>query len=244
MNGRLIERRRVSGATRDEMFELLDRHFEGVDRSRFAADLAEKNWVLLLTDDAERLVGFTTLHLGTTFHRGRELAVVYSGDTIVDQVARSSSVLSRSWIEAIQRLRARLGFESLVWLLLTSGFRTYRTLPLFWREFFPRHDLPTPEATQSLIDHLSIERFGESYDRSAGVVRFARPQVLRPRLRGIPEGRLRDPHVAFFARANPGHARGDELVCLTEIASANLTLAGWRMVRAGAARGIGGEAPR
>jgi hypothetical protein len=70
------------------------------------------------------------------------------------------------------------------------------------------------------------------------VVRFERPQVLRPNLRGIPEKRLHDPHVAFFARANPGHGKGDELVCLTEITSGNLTRAGWRMVRAGASHGV------
>ena len=44
--------------------------------------------------------------------------------------------------------------------------------------------------------------------------------------------RLRDPQVAFFARMNPGHARGDELACLTELSRANLTRAGQRMVAA------------
>ena len=30
------------------------------------------------------------------------------------------------------------------------------------------------------------------------------------------------PEVAFFLHANPGYVRGDELVCLTELSSANL----------------------
>jgi hypothetical protein len=42
---------------------------------------------------------------------------------------------------------------------------------------------------------------------------------------------LRDPHVAFFAEHNPGHANGDELVCLTQIHPDNFTAAGHRMMR-------------
>ena len=238
MKGRLIRREALSSAELDEMFGLLDKHFEGVDREQFATDLAEKNWAILLLDDEGGMVGFTTLHLYRTTHKRRTLGIVYSGDTIVDRAAQGSSALSRSWIESVQRIGARLGTEKLLWLLITSGFRTYRMLPLFWREFYPRHDRRTPEHTQAVIDHIAEERFGGRYDRDAGVVRLDRPQVLRPSLRGIPEKRLRDPHVAFFARANPGHARGDELVCLTEITSENLTRAGWRMVRAGASRGV------
>ena len=84
-----------------------------------------------------------------------------------------------------------------------------------------------------MIDRLAIERFGNTYDPRAGIVRLSEPQVLARGLRGIPAERLKNPHVAFFARANPGHSRGDELVCLTELADGNLTPAGRRMVRRG-----------
>jgi hypothetical protein len=47
----------------------------------------------------------------------------------------------------------------------------------------------------------------------------------------VPAARTTDAHVEFFLRANPGHAAGDELVCVTELCDANLTLAGRRMVR-------------
>jgi hypothetical protein len=42
----------------------------------------------------------------------------------------------------------------------------------------------------------------------------------------IEEQRLDDPHVAYFAAANPGHRQGDELACLTRLDPANLTPAG------------------
>jgi hypothetical protein len=63
-------------------------------------------------------------------------------------------------------------------------------------------------------------------------VRFPEPTPLRSGLAELKPARLRDPHVAFFVRANPGHARGDELACLSEIEYHNLTPAGGRMVGA------------
>ncbi len=64
-------------------------------------------------------------------------------------------------------------------------------------------------------------------------MRFGAPQILRGELHGIPPSRLADPHVGFFARRNPGHERGDELVCLVELSRDNLTPAGKRVWLAG-----------
>jgi len=158
--------------------------------------------------------------------------VIYSGDTIVAREAWNTSALPRGWIQSVVALRRYYPRGKYLWLLLTSGFRTYRHLPLFWKEFYPCCDVPTPEPRRKLLDHLAIERFGARYDRASGIVRFARPQALREGLAEIPPNRLEDPHVAFFAALNPGHARGDELVCLTELTPANLTAAGRRMASA------------
>jgi hypothetical protein len=80
------------------------------------------------------------------------------------------------------------------------------------------------------LDHLAREQFGPAYDSARGLVRFARPQRLRADLAKLAPSRTADPHVNFFLRHNPGHANGDELVCLTELVDANLTPAGRRMV--------------
>lgn len=139
----------------------------------------------------------------------------------------------------------RQGKSRLVWLLITSGFRTYRFLPVFWRDFHPRHDAAIPSDVAALRDALARERFGHRYDPERGVVRLGSPQSLREHLAGVPEARRSDPHVDFFLAANPGHGRGDELVCITELSDENLTRAGWRMVRAGGERGAstGAEGP-
>jgi hypothetical protein len=146
-------------------------------------------------------------------------------------VAWNSSALPREWIAGVNRLRADYPNGPYYWLLITSGFRTYRLLSTFWQRFSPRFDEHASPANKGLLDQLASERFGALYDPSRGVITFERPQILKPHLCGVPDTRAAvDPHVAFFARRNPGHVRGEELACLCELSEDNLTRAGRRMV--------------
>lgn len=248
ITGRAVPRASLTAAQQADMYALLDAHFEGVTPRQVRRDLEEKNWVILLEQGgggeggdarAGTLCGFSTLLVYESRFEGEPVSVVYSGDTIVRRDAWGSSALPRTWIASVNSLRPLYPRGRYYWLLITSGYRTYRFLPLFWRNFIPCHDGPTPMRDGQLLHHLAAERFGPAFDPATGVVRFERPQALRNEagLRGIPPERLQsDPHVAFFAARNPGHERGDELVCLCELGDDNLTPAGRRMVY-GPARG-------
>ena len=219
----------LSANDRSEMFSLLSRHFEGVAREQFERDLAEKNWVVEVRN-AGRLLGFSTLLAQEAESAGRVLTVICSGDTIVAPEAWGTPALARNWIAAVNWLRLASPSRPCYWLLLTSGFRTYRFLPVFWKSFYPRYDAPTPACQQRILDDLASSRYGGCYNPTTGIVRFPRPQRLRGPLAALPPGRERKPEVAFFLARNPGHAHGDELACLTEIDATNLTPAGQRMI--------------
>ena len=220
IRGELSAASDVPQTTRDAMYALLDAHFEGVERATFDADLAGKSHALRLLDNDARLVGFSTLlAYATRDCDGRPINVICSGDTIVDPSAWHSAALPREWIAAVSAIRnAWPTRDPWLWLLLTSGFRTYRLLSTFWQSFATRGPL---------LDHLARERFGDAY--ADGIVRFARPQRLRAPLRDVPPERLRDPHVARFLALNPGHARGDELATLCSLDASNLTRVGRRV---------------
>lgn len=227
MHSQLVPIQTLSGDDCDAMYYLLKHHFKGVTPSAFTHDLANKNWVILIKNQRLQLKGFSTLRLYDVAVQGENLSVVYSGDTIVDPTAWSSATLPRAWIQAINQLRSP--DKRLFWLLISSGFRTYRLLPTFWQVFYPHYDRPTPIAMQQLMDDLAQQQFGEAYDAHTGLVRFPQPQMLSPILGTIPPERRSDPHIQFFEQANPDHGQGDELVCLTEICAENLTAAGQRM---------------
>lgn len=230
--GRYVPRESLEAHQFTAMYVLMRSHFLGVDRATFDADLRRKNWVILLEDGRGVLRGFSTLLVYPEVIHERPLTVVYSGDTIVAPEWWGSSSLPLTWLRAVRQLAPQYGSREVYWLLLTSGFRTYRFLPVFFREFHPSASIGSfAERERTLAEALARAQFGDLYDPSTGIVRFPRPQVLAPELIEVPAARARDPHVAHFLAHNPGYVRGDELVCVARIADDNLTRAGLRFMR-------------
>ena len=235
MKGQLVARKDLSAEDVDQMFILMRRHFDGMSPQSFERDLAQKDWVIMLRGREDRaLHGFSTLHVFDTDIQGEPATVVYSGDTIVTADLRGSYLLARAWIGAVNQLREMLAADPLYWLLLVSGYRTYRFLPVFWREFYPRYGETTPRPVKLTMDRLATRLFGAQYTPDDGIVRFRQPQVLRDDLGKVPSHRVRDPHVRFFVQSNASHLQGDELVCFTKLCRENLTEAGKRMWNNGA----------
>jgi hypothetical protein len=228
LQGRVVSRAAVDARLEELMFTLLASHFTGVTRRTFHEDLADKNAVILLDDEEGVLRGFSTLRVYQTTAPGRPVTIIYSGDTIVDRSSWGSHTLAKTWIQCVREAAATAGTD-VYWLLITSGYRTYRFLPVFFRSFYPRYDAHMPADDQALLDAVAGERFGSRYDAAAGVVRLAQPQVLVDDLLCVPQGRTSDEHIAFFLSRNPGYVSGEELVCLTRIDDDNLTPAGRRM---------------
>jgi hypothetical protein len=230
MKTRLLNVLDLTHADIDAMYALLDRYFSGVSYEVFTSDLYQKNWALLIDDpDTDQLQGFTTLLIRQTEFLGELINVVYSGDTIVDPSAWGSSALPKAWVAAINQLRQTYSQGRFYWLLICSGYRTYRFLPVFAKTFYPCHDRPTPPDVQAMINFLARSQYQDLYHADTGIIQLLHPQQLRPGLDGIPTGRLGDPHIDFFNRINPQHDAGDELVCFAEVCESNLTAAGRRI---------------
>jgi hypothetical protein len=222
----------LTSIDRAAMFELMLAHYDGVDAAGFAADLDEKDRAIVLRRGGS-IVGFSTLtelqlDVGST-----PITAFFSGDTIVAAAARGDAELARTWGHAVfgdaARLRRAAPRRRVYWLLISAGYKTYRFLPLFFKRYLPTDGHP-PDAFDEEVRHaLARSRYGSRYDAASGIVRLERPTPLRAGVADV-DARRDDPHVATFVRLNPGHAQGDELVCLTAVDRANLTRAGRRVL--------------
>jgi len=214
------------------MFRVFSENFNGATMETFERDLDNKNWIILLRDSTtNEIEGFSTLALYETIFNHKPLSVVYSGDTIIRREYWGTPQLPSTWIKTVLEKSVNM-VQPLYWLLISSGYKTYRFLTVFYKEFYPRYDAPTPPDIQSLMEYLATQRFGLDYHCEEGVVRFrdgATP--LREGVAEITDERLHDPHVAFYLERNPGYVNGDELVCITCVHPDNFTPAGRRMAR-------------
>ncbi len=230
MRGRLFPQRELAQDRCRAMLELFQSHFADVDPDQFRSDLAGKDWIINLEDDAGNLVGFSSLLVRTLSHQGRDQGVLYSGDTIMDPRAWRSSILAQTWGHTVFHLKAQMGHIPFWWVLLSSGFRTYRFLPVFFRDFWPCPNRDVSPERVAFAHRLALDQYGEAFFPQEGLVRFSKPQVLRPHLNNHLNTRLKDPFVAFFVENNPQHHLGDELLCLAEVSQDNLRPAAHRIL--------------
>jgi hypothetical protein len=213
----------LSESLKVSMFALYERYYEATSYRRFTSDLANKDHVILLTNDQGQPKGFSTLTVFSFEFDGTRQRAIFSGDTIIDHRHWGEHGLAFTWIRLAGRIKAQEPTVPLYWFLIVKGHRTYRYLPAFSTSYYPSWQRATPSREQALMHHLAATRFGRSYDVRSGVVVFpvSRGQ-LRPAWAAVPPEDRRKPEVSFFLERNPGYASGHELVCLAELAPETL----------------------
>jgi hypothetical protein len=233
LQGTLVAVSGLCEADKTRMFDLMSRHFEGLQPAAFLRDLDEKEWAIVLIDGASgRIVGFSTQVLMNTSLQGERIRALFSGDTIIDKQHWGDTELIRVWGRMALDLIDRYGGEPLYWFLISMGYKTYRFLPVFFSEFYPRFDRATPRREQQVLDALATERYPAEYDVAHGVVRPCGKVRLRPGVADVDERRRKDPHVRFFLERNPDHAQGVELACVAPLTRENLKPRAYAIVHA------------
>jgi len=226
--------RELTGAEVSHLLSLHQDHYDGVEPTRFRADLSEKHWVLCLQSPAgDPVVGFSTQKLLVLETVRGPVRFLFSGDTVIRREYWGSQALVAGWCRLAGRLLRQSPGIPLYWFLISKGHRTYRYLPLFFHSFYPRYDQPTPPELQELLDRVAGARYPGEYDPATGLLHPAGPHDrLRPELDTALQ-RERNRHVAFFLARNPGYREGTELACLAEIARGNMRRAALRELEVG-----------
>ena len=205
-----------------KMFQLYSCYYAGTSEDIFQSDLKNKDWVFLLYNAENQLQGFSTLAMFDTEFNGTTINILYSGDTIVERKYWGQHELAIAWLRFAGQIKADYPSIPLYWLLIVKGHRTYRYLSAFSRNYYPAPNQCVPQKMQDLMDKIAGEQFGSAYDCSTGIVRFVEPRgYLTDTLAEVPETVKNRPEVKYFLERNPFCNKGDELVCLCELAEEN-----------------------
>jgi hypothetical protein len=209
-------------ADRLMMFQLYQHYYEATSLELFLDDLASKSHIVVLHAEGA-LRGFSTLSTLDFEFEGLANRAIFSGDTIIDQAYWGEQALVQAFCRFAGELSAWSRDRRLFWLLISKGYRTYRYLSTFAREYYPHHAGQTPEPMRLRMEHLARLKFRDEFDVESGLVRFPQSRgQLRAAWAQIREPLLEHPAVRFFLTRNPRYWAGEELVCLTELAPENL----------------------
>lgn len=224
LKGATVSRESLTEHQRAQMLALMQVCYAGVSAERFARDLADKQYVILLSARRSgELVGFSTLRVSEEQVEGRTVEVVFSGDTVIHPDYWGQKELQVRFGRFMLARKLSHPLRPLLWLLLSAGYKTYLLAVNHFPRTVPRHDWEAPPERVSFLSGLAGRWFGEQYDGRKGTVRFAGSHYrVRDGVSPIDREAAAHPHIAFFARSNPAHVEGEELVCLAEIRARDL----------------------
>ncbi|KDR96624.1 hypothetical protein SAMN02745945_00126 [Peptoclostridium litorale DSM 5388] len=223
LHGEVVEISNISQPDIRRMFNLMDLHYENMSWDMFTSDLSEKSWAVIIKDEKNIIQGFTTMLFVAFKFGGKDVKGIFSGDTIINKEYWGSLELPRVWGRFVLELAAEYKNGLFYWFLISKGYKTYKYLSTFYKSYYPRLDTPTPEFEKSLMDHFGSTTFSGQYDSHAGVIRANhKKDFLKLGVADITARQLKDPNIEFFAKANPGYAIGDELVCIASLSPDNI----------------------
>lgn len=206
----------VSATDRETMFLLMEAHYENMKRDTFLHDFASKDFCVTLRDEAGILRGFSTQKLLTVTMEGAPVRGVFSGDTIIHRDYWGSPALFTAFARHFFRYAEEVG--GLYWFLICKGYKTYRILPTFWAEFYPRWDRETPAWERAVIDAYASRLYPQDYNPATGVVEYrAVKDRLKPGVADVRERQIKNRDTAWFVEANPGWRDGNDLCCLARL---------------------------
>lgn len=231
LSGQILAVNELSDISKASMFELMHQ-FYFVEKTSFFEDLSNKNIVVLLKDSKGSLRGFTSVALFDLSVAGQVLKILFSGDTIIHPDFWGSLELPRVWGRFMFETLQDCGETPLYWFLISSGYKTYRFLPAYFNEFFPRFDSEIPLLIKQIMDTAADKLFASAYDADRGIIKLKNPTPLRAGISDPTTERQANQHIAFFLDKNPGYQNGDELVCLTRLTLANFKPFVKRLLRA------------
>ena len=204
------------------MYRLYESYYDATSASVFRSDLDGKQFVIALREGRE-LRGFSTLALIDFAFESCAGRALFSGDTIIDHRYWGEQTLARAFCRFAGRLKAAEPNVLLYWWLISKGYRTYRYLTAFSKNYYPSPFAPAPPEFRLCLDALAAMRFGSAYDPERGVIRYPNSRGhLKPQWATVKPSARRRPEVSYFLERNPRFHLGEELCCLTALDANNL----------------------
>jgi len=210
---------KTSMEERNAMWELYHQNYNDVTREEFDRDFEEKSHVFVGRDSGDNSIqGFSTAKIYEQVVDGKKIGIIYSGDTMINKEYWGQKALNCAFMTEVALWKLKHPFTPLYWLIITMGYRTYLIAAKNAVEYWPRYDRETPKDKKSLLDAISLKRFGTDYNPVTGVITPKNTNcTLGQHVAPITTELLKLPQMKFFVEKNPNYEQGDELVSICKL---------------------------
>jgi hypothetical protein len=220
----------------DEIWELTQTFFE-TNRAYAEQKLKlRQKTVLFRAKPGRELIGMASIDIYPVLFRYRKLVAIYTSHVLLHEQYRGHNLIQRVGFKTFMDTRLRYPFRPIYWFFDTFSYKSYLLLPRNFREYWPRHDLPTPPWELALMDNIATQIYRSAWRAERGIVMRSGQKRLQPDAAPLEPQPVGTPELEFFARANPGHAEGDMLVCLAPLTASNWMHAAKRAIQRQRAR--------
>ena len=233
LNGEIVRIDSITEDNIEDMYNLMCAYYDNVCKGNFQRDLLEKRDVILLRDSNERIIkGFSTLMLLDQIIDEKPVTALFSGDTIIDKEYWGENELPKWWGRYAFSLIDEMPDKELFWFLMSKGYKTYRFLPVFFNEFYPRRGTEFPEREKRILDSFAYSKFPKNYNSETGIISFSgKKDHLKQGIAEIDESRMKNPDIKYFVEKNSNWQQGDELACIIKLTKDNFNRMGHRVIK-------------
>lgn len=216
---RVTDTGRLTSRDWDDLW-LLTGEFYDVERGHAEAELRRRQSIATFRMEGA-LVGMAALDVYPAVFRGRSITVIATAHVLLREHWRGRHLIQKLGLRTFLAARLRHPLRPIYWFFDSLSYKSYLLLPRNFRTFWPRYDEPTPPEQAALIDELATRTYGPAWRPARGVAVRSGQKRLRETAAPLIVSPDSSPHLAFFARSNPGHAEGDMLICLCPLTAAN-----------------------
>jgi hypothetical protein len=196
----------------DDLWVLTQEFFD-VERDYAEGELRKRQRIAMFRMN-DALLGVACIDVFAESVAGRTICVISTSHVLLRENWRGRNLLQKLGWRVFVAERLRHPFRPIYWFFDTSSYKSYLLLPRNFLEYWPRHDQPTPDAQKALMDAIATRLHGPAWRPTHGIVVRSGRRRMRETTATLILARDSDPDLEFFARANPGHAEGDMLICL------------------------------
>ena len=203
----------------DEIWTLTSEFYD-VERDYSEAELRKRQSIALFRMNGA-LLGMAAIDVYEHEFQGRELIAIATSNVLIRENWRGRNLVQKLGFRTFLAARMRHPLLPIYWFFDSFSYKSYLLLPRNFRTWWPRYDAPTPAPVSALIDDLATRTYGPAWRPARGIVVRSGQKRMRSTAAPLELTADSDPHLRYFATANPGHAEGDMLVCLCPLTPAN-----------------------